>query len=87
MGTNHTTEDTMTTPTPNRPLWRVMEVAEESPSFNFTSSRARMIRAIADEMVMQFDPWLAEHAAVAEWLEAEAKRAEMGDEHQPQRTL
>ena len=73
----------MTTLTPDRlPLWRVMHDAFLSRDLSGPHGRlgfAQEIRAIADEMVMQFDPWLAEHAAVADWLEAEAQRAERGD--------
>ena len=73
----------MTTPTPDQPpLWRAMHDAFLSDMLSGAEGRqgfAREILAIADEMVMQFDPWLAEHAAVADWLKAEAQRAERGD--------
>ena len=70
----------MTTPTPDRaPLWRVMRAADASLVSDLTTPEARALRAIADEMVLQFDPWLEEHAAVADWLEAEARLAEQGD--------
>ena len=73
----------MNTPTPNRPsLWRVMQDAYfkgRNPGNSDHHGYAAEIRAIADEMVLQFDPWLEEHAAVADWLEAEARRAERND--------
>ena len=76
----------MTNSTPDRPpLWRVMQEAAanaRNAHYRFAASDrvlAAEIRAIADEMVMQFDPWLQEHEAVAAWLTAEADRAERND--------
>lgn len=70
------------------PLWRTMLAAYSNRwlDVELTSTGnaeglayAAEIRAIADELVMRFDPWLAEHAAVAEWLRNEADRAERGE--------
>ena len=71
------------------PLWEVMRRAYDlSPPVPVDADLdwidrhgyAAEIRAIVDEMVLRFDPWLAEHAAVAEWLRAEADCAERGRE-------
>lgn len=70
------------------PLWEVMRRAyDASPlapmdaddDWTDRHGYAAEIRAVVDEMVMRFDPWLAEHAAVAEWLTTEADRAERGE--------
>jgi hypothetical protein len=77
--------NTMTNPTPNRPpLWQVMlEAIDDALEKNEEPVHERLmcaaeLRAIAEEMVLHFDPWLQEHADVEAWLLAEAERAEAG---------
>lgn len=74
----------------DRPLWEVMDDADLNTKLTGKQMsdwrryvKASEIRAIADEMIMRFDPWLAEHAEVAEWLRAEASRAELNLQGQP----
>ena len=72
----------MTTPTPDRPpLWRVMEVAEETCSADFTNSKARMILATRDWFHQHSDLSMkvATFHQVYDLLTAEAERAERGD--------
>lgn len=77
----------------NPPLWEVMKEAYTTSSgtiVNYLGEEelqgpdcyefAAMIRAIAGEMIMKFDPWLAEHSEVVDWLYSEADRAENGKE-------
>lgn len=49
------------------------------PRENFRLSSAYMLRAIAEEMPLHFDPWLQEHSDVQSWLLSEANRAETGE--------
>ena len=66
----------------SQPLWRVMEAAfldGRIPGFNYCDGYAAELRAVADQMPVVFDPWLQEHADVADWLLTEAQRAEAGD--------
>jgi hypothetical protein len=66
----------------DRPLHLIMrdahlEKVRDHPGWR-AGGEAAMLRAIADEMPMIFDPWLQEHADVAAWLLSEAARAEAG---------
>ena len=87
MGTNHTTENTMTTPTPDRlPLWLLMEAAyhkRRDPGLSERHDYAREIRAVRDEI----ERWQIENYAVVltdvrevlAWLSSQADHAEQGD--------
>lgn len=74
-------------PTERPPLWRAVDAAwwslvdtEEPHACPPASEQAAcVIRAIADELVLHFDPCLVEHEAVAEWLHQEAGRAKRGE--------
>ena len=87
MGTNHTTEDTLTNPTPDRqPLWRAMHdafmhtLSGEKGRLGF----AREIRALRDQIeqrqVENYAVVLTDVQEVLNWLTAEAERAERGDD-------
>lgn len=68
-----------------QPLWKVLRDAYDQSDngieddWNVCLGYAAELRAIADAMVLVFDPWLQEHSDVADWLCAEADRAEAGE--------
>jgi hypothetical protein len=86
MGTNHTTEDALTTPTPDPPpLWRVMHDAFLSSTLSGEEGHqgfAQEIRAVRDwiqchsDLTMKPSTW----HQIYDLLTAEADRAEQGDD-------
>lgn len=60
------------------PLWQVIE-QEHHGLLSGPATYADLFRSIAEEMPVIFDPWLQEHGDVADWLRAEADRAEAGE--------
>lgn len=60
------------------PLWQVIE-QEHHGLLSCGATYADVLRSIADEMPLHFDPWLQEHADVQCWLRSEADRAEAGE--------
>jgi hypothetical protein len=74
----------MTNPTPNRPLWEVMQVAFQD---GFEKSRdvgdpdghgyAAELRAIAQEIQRRVELWHSDD--VVRWLHSEADHAEAGE--------
>jgi hypothetical protein len=72
---------TMADPTPNRPLWEVMEasfLAGRNPGYCDRRGYAAELRAIAGEMCSRFFSSIEDNPVFYDWLLAEADRAEAG---------